>query len=56
MRKKENRITDFRDIEKIMESSPICRLGLSNNNIPYKKQAGNIVKSPQRKSVFSKLL
>ena len=35
MRKKEYQITDFSEIEKIIESSLICRLGLCNNNIPY---------------------
>ena len=35
MRKKEYQITDFREIENIIESGLICRLGLCNDNIPY---------------------
>ncbi|UCH13086.1 MAG: pyridoxamine 5'-phosphate oxidase family protein [Bacteroidales bacterium] len=35
MRKKEYQITDFREIEKIIKSSLICRLGLCNDNVPY---------------------
>jgi len=35
MRKKEREITNFKEIEEIIEKSDVCRIALSNDNIPY---------------------
>ena len=35
MRREEKEITDKSEIEAIIHKSIVCRLGLSNNNIPY---------------------
>ena len=35
MRRKEKEITDYLEIETIMQKARVCRLGLAHNNIPY---------------------
>ncbi len=35
MRRKDKEITDFNEIESIIKKNCICRIALSNNNVPY---------------------
>ena len=35
MRRKEKEITDRREIDGIMRSCSVCRLGLARENVPY---------------------
>ncbi len=35
MRKKEREITNFKEIEEIIEKSDVCHIALSSDNIPY---------------------